>query len=136
MFPATASHHEPSDVFSNLTAPTTTSRFAYSASRTANSGTPTRDLVRPESVLHARSDNPPIIRTVPAQSGPSRFIPSQTVSGDRGSSIVDTGEHVSYDRDRIWSLMRFLSSRFVSDPSRGSMCSPSRAIPSHALSSM
>jgi hypothetical protein len=86
---------QPSDIFSNLAVPTTISRFPYSASRTANTGTPTRDLTRPEFVLHAPSDSlpsqeqsfpgpsqrrrvlltrhhsEPIIRTVPAQTEPS-----------------------------------------------------------------
>jgi len=121
MFPATASRYQPSDIFSNLTVPTTTFRSAYSALRTANTGTPTRDLTRlqAEFVLHARSDSPPIIWTVPAQTEPSPFFwPSateapnqqrqrssphgitrvfspQTVSDDRGPAIADTGGHVS-----------------------------------------
>lgn len=134
---------QPSDVFSKLTVPTTTSRVAYSALRTANTGTPTCDLIRPESVLHGRSESlssqeqspfpsqhrrvlltrhhsEPIIRTISAQTEPSvflssateaqnqqrrrgrgsqhgttRVLPSQAVSADRGSSIADTGEHVS-----------------------------------------
>jgi hypothetical protein len=86
-----ASH--PSDISSNLTVSTTISQSPYSASRTPNTGTPTRDLIRPEFGLHARSDSlpsreqsfppqrrrvlltrhhsDPIIRTVPVQTEPS-----------------------------------------------------------------
>jgi hypothetical protein len=121
MFPATASQYQPSDIFSNLIVPTTTFRSAYSALRAANTGTPTRGLIRPQAefFLHARSDSPPIIRTFPAQTEPSPFfwssvteapneqrqrssqhgitrvLPPQTVSDDQGSTITDTGEHVS-----------------------------------------
>ena len=43
---------------------------------------------------------------------------------------------VSYDRDRIWSLISFFPSRFASDPSRESIYFPGCTVPPHALSSV
>ena len=98
MFPATASQHQSSDIFSNLTIPTTNSQFDYTASRIADAATPAHDLIPP---LHARSDSLPIIQTVPVRTESSPFLSSQMVSVDQESAIADTGEHVSYDRNRI-----------------------------------
>ena len=106
MFPATASQYQPSDG-------TTTYQIAYSAPRTANTGTATCNLTRP---LHARSDSFPIIQTVPAQTEPSPFLPS------RGSTIADAGEHIFYDRGRIWFLLSSFS--FMPPIPAGDRCAP------------
>jgi hypothetical protein len=62
---------QPTGVFPNITVPTTkspTSWFAYSASCTANTVTPTLDLIRPESDLHAHSNSlPSQARSFPCQ---------------------------------------------------------------------
>jgi hypothetical protein len=88
----------------------------------------------PPSGLHSFYSNDPLLSPV--------ILPPKIAHTLKGFRLIEDPASLvqvstfSYDRDRIWSLMSFFSSRFASDHERGSIYFPSCAIPLDALSSI